>query len=117
MNKELEKYKNRIQEFADQRDWDQFHTLKNLSMALSVEVSELMEHFQWEKSDVGFDTFSEEKKIKISEEMIDIWIYWLRLADKMNIDFEEAFEKKFKINQEKYPAELVRGNSKKYTDY
>lgn len=115
--KDLVTYQKRLASFAEERDWDQFHSLKNLSMALSVETSELMEHFQWLESKTSIDDLPSEKKQKIEDELIDIFIYWVRLTDKMNISFEEAFERKFGENCKKYPADKVRGQSKKYDEY
>lgn len=117
LNLEIKKYQDRVQAFADERDWDQFHTLKNLTMAMGVETSELMEHFQWLDSKVGVSDLSDEKREKVLEEMIDIFIYWMRISDKLEMNIEESFEKKFKKNQEKYPADVVRGSHKKYTEY
>lgn len=116
MNTEIRKYQEIVREFAQERDWDQFHSPKNLAMALSVEVSELMEHFQWIKSEDS-ENLTPEKKLQVANEMVDIIIYWLRLADKLNINFEESFERKFKENIEKYPVDLVKGSSKKYNEY
>ncbi|MCR9205718.1 MAG: nucleotide pyrophosphohydrolase [Halobacteriovoraceae bacterium] len=117
LNKEIKKYQDKVQAFADERDWDQFHTLKNLTMAMSVECSELMEHFQWVKSSLKKEDLNAKKIEKVEEEMIDVFIYWMRIADKLDLDIEKSFESKFKKNQEKYPAEIVRGSHKKYNEY
>ncbi|MCF8058611.1 MAG: nucleotide pyrophosphohydrolase [Bacteriovoracaceae bacterium] len=114
LNQSIRKYQDRVASFAKERDWDKFHTIKNLSMALSVECSELMEHFQW---DIEGSSLSVEKKGLVEDELIDIFIYWMRLADKMDLDIESVFERKFLENNEKYPADIVRGSSKKYTEY
>lgn len=114
---DLKKYQERLANFAKERDWDQFHSIKNLSMALSVEASELMEHFQWSKEDFCIEDLSLEKRQRVEDELIDIFIYWVRLTDKMNLSFEEAFERKFGENCKKYPADKVRGKSKKYDEY
>src|SRR6478752_6113097 len=106
----------RLREFAAERDWDQFHSPKNLVMALSVEVAELMEHFQWVTEQQSADP-DVETKIKIEEEIADIQLYLIRLADKLDIDILSAVNRKFKKNEEKYPADKVRGSSRKYTDY
>ena len=117
LNESLKPFQDRVAQFAKDRDWDQFHSIKNLSMALGVECSELMEHFQWEPEERKLNDFSEEKKQKISDEMIDIFIYWLRLSTKMELNIDEAFERKFTENKKKYPAQLVKGSSKKYNEY
>ncbi len=117
LNSALKEYQERVANFAKERDWDQFHSIKNLSMALGVECSELMEHFQWAKEGDSFDLLSEEKKERVADEMIDIFIYWLRLTTKMNLDIDKAFERKFTENQKKYPADRVKGSSKKYDEY
>lgn len=115
--KELKTYQEKLAHFAQERDWDQFHSIKNLSMALSVEASELMEHFQWAKDDQPFSQLSAEKQEKVEDELIDIFIYWVRLTDKVGLDFNQAFERKFGENCKKYPADIVRGKSKKYDEY
>ena len=115
--KDLSAFQEKLANFAKERDWDQFHSIKNLSMALAVETSELMEHFQWLKDSTDFNDLSPEKRQKVEDEMIDIFIYWVRLTDKMGLDFEQAFERKFKENCLKYPVDLVKGKSKKYDEY
>jgi dCTP diphosphatase len=105
-------------QFADDRDWDQFHTIKNLSMALSVESSELLELFQWAKDDEIQDWIKNDanKKNQIAEEVADIFMYLLKIADKAEIDLESAIKNKMQKNAEKYPVEKAKGNSKKYTE-
>jgi NTP pyrophosphatase (non-canonical NTP hydrolase) len=117
LNKELKKYQKRVKEFAVQRDWEQFHNPKNLSSALSVEASELMEIYQWEKGEDTRAFKSDIQRKKVEDELIDIFIYWLRISDELGIDIEKSFESKFVENQKKYPADMVRGSSKKYTEY
>lgn len=117
MNKEFKILQDRLANFAKERDWDQFHSLKNLCMALSVECSELMEILQWESGEVVRKDLDEKKQIDFENELIDIFIYWLRLTYKFNVDIEQAFERKFGENCKKYPSEKVRGSSKKYTEY
>ncbi|TNE97333.1 MAG: nucleotide pyrophosphohydrolase [Deltaproteobacteria bacterium] len=112
----------KLRDFARERDWEQFHTPKNLVMALSVECSELVEHFQWLTPEEAQDLKSEnpettERREKVSEEVCDILFYLLRFSDIMNIDLQEAAKKKYEKNAKKYPAEKVRGNSKKYNEY
>ena len=112
----LDDLKKRLRTFAKERDWDQFHSPKNLAMALAVEAGELMEHFQWlsEEQSQGLD---EETLAKVSEELADIQIYLVRLSDRVGVDLMAAAEKKLAANAEKYPADIVRGSSKKYTEY
>lgn len=106
----------RLQEFATERDWDQFHSPKNLAMALSVEAAELLEHFQWLSEDDS-RALPQATLTEVSEEIADVQIYLVRLADKLGIDILEAAEAKIRSNEEKYPASRVKGKSKKYTRY
>lgn len=105
-----------LRKFAEERDWEQFHSPKNLSMALSVETAELMEHMQWITEEESRN-LSSEKKNRIEEEIGDVLIYLVRLADKLDINPLEAARKKLKKNAEKYPVEHARGNAKKYTEF
>jgi NTP pyrophosphatase (non-canonical NTP hydrolase) len=113
---DLEKLKHRIREFASDRDWDQFHSPKNLSMALIAEAAELIEHFQWLSEEQSANLPSE-TLAEVSHELADIFVYLLRLSDKLGIDLVDAAHRKMDINEEKYPADKVRGSSKKYTEY
>jgi len=108
--------RDRLRVFAAERDWEQFHSPKNLSMALMVEVAELMEHFQWltEAQSTGLPA---ENKQAVSEELADILLYLVRLSDRLGVDLREAALLKLEKNAAKYPAELVRGSSKKYSEY
>jgi dCTP diphosphatase len=119
---DIERITQRLREFAKVRDWEQFHTPKNLVMALSVECSELVEHFQWLDSEQAKNlqienSENENKREEIAEEVSDILFYLLRFSDVMNIDLQNAVDKKLEKNAKKYPAEKVRGNSKKYNEY
>lgn len=113
---DLERLRTEIAQFAKDRDWEKFHSPKNLSMALSVEVSELMEHFQWLTEEESRSP-SVELKQELSQELADIAIYLIRLADQLGIDLVAAIDEKLNINKEKYPAEKVRGSAAKYTTY
>ena len=108
--------RDKLRAFAEARDWDQFHSPKNLSMALMVEVAELMEHFQWltEQQSVSL---SPDIKDAVAEELADILLYLVRLSDKLEVDLKEAALHKLEKNAAKYPAEKVRGSSKKYSEY
>ena len=104
----------KIRKFIQDRDWEQFHSPKNLAMALSIEAAEIMEHFQWktaeESRQLDEETFNE-----VKDEIGDTFVYLLRLCDEMGIDPIEAANDKMKKNAIKYPVEKARGNSKKYT--
>lgn len=111
----LEKIKAELKIFSSDREWDQFHSVKNLSMALSVECSELLEIFQWmSEEDSNQIKNNPEKLQNVRDEMADIFVYLLRLSEKLNIDLELAVTEKMIKNAEKYPVEKSRGNSKKY---
>jgi len=106
----------RLLMFAKERDWEQFHAPKNLAMALAVEAAELMEHFQW-LSEAQSESLSEEKRKEAGYELADVFIFTLRLAERLGVDLPQLVEEKIKINAQKYPAEKVRGSAKKYTEY
>jgi dCTP diphosphatase len=112
----IEEIKTIVAAFADERDWDKFHSPKNLTMALSVEVAELVEHFQWLTEEQSRD-LSDEKRAAVADEIADIQIYLIRLADKLNLDIFNSVEKKIAKNELKYPADKVRGSAKKYSEY
>jgi NTP pyrophosphatase (non-canonical NTP hydrolase) len=114
MTLEIKEIQNKLAKFAEERDWDQFHSPKNLAMALASEVGELNELFQWlteEQSSIKDDSA---KTDEIRQEIADIFIYLLRLADKLDIDIEEAVREKIEINAKKYPIDLSKGNAIKY---
>jgi dCTP diphosphatase len=113
---EFHQLKEQLRQFAAEREWDQFHSPKNLSMALIAEVAELLEHFQWLTEEQSRN-LSPEKLAEIELELADIQIYIVRLADKLQLDVMAAVEKKLALNAQKYPADKVRGSSKKYTEY
>lgn len=111
----LRELRDALRAFAAERDWDQFHSPKNLSMALSVEAAELLEHFQWLKEEDSRQLPPQALE-EIGEEMADVLLYLVRLADKLDIDIVRAAKDKMRLNAEKYPADKSRGNSKKYRD-
>ncbi|MFK5915402.1 MAG: nucleotide pyrophosphohydrolase [Woeseiaceae bacterium] len=111
----LSEIKHRLREFAQVRDWEQFHSPKNLSMALSVEVSEIVEHFQWLTEEQS-NNLPKDKLAEVETELADTFIYLIRLADKLDIDLLEAADKKIKHNEHKYPVDKAKGNVKKYTE-
>ncbi|NIR30185.1 MAG: nucleotide pyrophosphohydrolase [Gammaproteobacteria bacterium] len=106
----------RLRRFAAERDWDQFHSPKNLAMALIAEAAELVEHFQWLTEEESAN-LPPEKLEEVELELADILIYTVRMADKLGIDLSEAADKKIALNEEKYPADKVRGSARKHTNY
>jgi NTP pyrophosphatase (non-canonical NTP hydrolase) len=105
-----------VRRFVDERDWDQFHTPKNLASALSVEAAELLEHFQWLQHGRP-EELGEAKRLEVRHEMADVLVYLVRLADKLDVDLFAAVQEKMVLNREKYPAEQVRGDARKYYEY
>jgi len=115
-DKDLYKLRDMIRVFVNDRDWDKFHSPKNLSAALCVEAAELLENFQW--LDAGLrDELDDIKFENVRHEIADVFVYLIRLADKLGIDVGAAVEEKMAINCIKYPADKVRGDARKYTDY
>lgn len=112
----LASLRDRLREFSKERDWDQYHTPKNLSMALIGEAAELVEHFQWVEGSQSH-LLEEKTRHSVEEELADILIYLVRISDKLDVDLYQAVERKLEINEQKYPAEKVRGSAKKYTEY
>lgn len=102
-----------LRRFAAERDWDQFHSPKNLAAALSVEAAELLEHFQW-LSEEASASLSTEARNRVAEEMADVLLYLVRLADKLDVDLVAAAVAKMALNARKYPIEKSRGSSAKY---
>ncbi len=113
---DFDQVKKKIRQFVAERDWDQFNSPKNLSMALIVEVAEMMEHFQWLTEEQSYH-LSPEKLAEVELELADIQIYLISLAGKLRVDLIAAVEKKLAINADKYPVDKVRGSTKKYTEY
>ncbi|MDX9815793.1 MAG: nucleotide pyrophosphohydrolase [Smithellaceae bacterium] len=112
---EIKKISEKLQYFVRDREWSQFHSPKNLAMALSVEVSEILEELQWLTEAQSRD-LPDGKKEKVRREIADVFIYLIMLADKYDIDLIEAAEDKIKINEKNYPVEKSRGSAKKYTE-
>lgn len=108
--------RNALRQFAAERDWDQFHSPKNLAIALSVEAAELLEHFQW-LSEAQSRALPPEKLAEVRDEMADVLLYLVRLADKLDVDLLDAAREKIAKNALKYPAARVRGSSRKSTEY
>ena len=112
---ELEDLKERLRKFAAERDWDQFHSPKNLAMALSVEANELVEIFQWltEAQSADLDA---KARAAVAEEIADVLLYLVRLGDKLGIDPVDAARRKLVENAKRYPVDKARGSSKKYNE-
>jgi NTP pyrophosphatase (non-canonical NTP hydrolase) len=113
---DFDRIKRQVRQFIGEREWDQFHTPKNLSMALIVEAAEMVEHFQWLTEEQSCN-LSPEKLAEVELELADIQVYLISLAEKLHLDLIAAVDKKLVLNARKYPAEQVRGSSKKYTEY
>ena len=114
MTMNIKEIQEKLSKFAEERDWDQFHSPKNLVMALTSEVGELTELFQWLTEGQSSIKDDSSKTDEIRQEIADIFIYLLRLADKLDIDIEEAIREKIEINAKKYPIDLAKGNATKY---
>ena len=104
-----------LRAFAAARDWEQFHTPKNLACALSVEASELLEHFQW-LTDAQSQALAPDKQQEVAAEAADVFLYLLQLCDTLGIDLIAAAQAKMLVNAEKYPASFARGTAKKYSE-
>ncbi len=113
---ELARLRAIVRAFVIERDWDQFHSPKNLSSALSVEAAELLEHFQWLQTGQP-EELGPEKLVQVRHEMADVLVYLVRLADKLDVDLMAAVEEKMVLNRAKYPADKVRGDARKYYEY
>ena len=112
-----EKIAEELQRFATARDWDQFHTPKNLATSISVESAELLELFQWTRGQKDWSEIEDEElREKIENEVADILLYLIRFSDMAKIDLEKAAMKKIAINEKKYPIEQAKGSDKKYNE-
>jgi dCTP diphosphatase len=114
--RDLEELKARVRAFVAERDWERFHSPKNLAMALSVEASELVELFQWLSEDESA-ALDDAQRRRVAEELADVLWFLVRLSDRLDIDLLEAAGRKLVENAKKYPAEKVRGQARKYTEY
>ena len=112
----LQQLAEQLRRFAAERDWEQFHSPKNLAMALSVEIAEIVEHFQWQTQQQSRE-LDAAKREEVEQELADALIYLVRLADQLGVDLLEAAERKLALNEAKYPAERVRGSPRKYSEY
>ena len=106
-----------LRTFASERDWDQFHTPKNLASAIAVESSELLEIFQWSRGQSGWsDLHGPEIRSRTEEELADILLYLIRFADKAGIDLQHSAETKLALNEQKYPVTKFKGSDRKYDE-
>lgn len=105
----------KLREFAVERQWEPYHSPKNLAAALSVEAAELLEHFQWLTEDES-RSLPQDKRDAVAQEAADVLLYLIQLSDKLNIDLIAAAESKLDLNRQKYPIDASRGNSRKYTE-
>ena len=115
MNNDIPSLTQSLRDFAQARDWEQFHSPKNLASALSVEAAELLEHFQWLTEEQS-RALAAPKKAEVAAEAADVLLYLLLLCDKLQIDLLEAARLKLVVNAGKYPVERARGSSQKYSD-
>jgi len=116
MSDSLDELKLTLQQFVDARDWAQFHSPKNLAMAMIVEAAELVEHFQWNTEAESYE-LSDAKREQVGHELADTFVYLLRIAQVLDIDLIEVTNKKIALNAQKYPVDKARGKNNKYTDY
>jgi len=117
-NMDIEKIRQHVRKFVAERDWNQFHTPKNLAMALAGESGELCEIFQWLSEEDSRNVMKDEKRAEnIKDELADVLYYVLRMADVLNVDIEKAFWQKIAKSEKKYPVALAKGNAKKYTEF
>ena len=112
---DLESLRDQLRTFASERDWDQFHSPKNLAAALAVEASELLEHFQW-LTEAQSQQLPPDALNEVGNEVADVLLYLIRISDKLGIDLIAAAKAKIVLNAEKYPVEKARGSSRKYTE-
>ncbi len=113
---DLNALKKQLHNFAEERDWQGFHAPKNLVMAMNVEVAELMEHFQWLTEEQS-ENLSAKAFDEVQYEVADVFIYLVRLADRLGVDLDAVVEEKIKRNAAKYPVEQCQGSAAKYTEY
>lgn len=113
---DLSQLADRLRRFTAERDWEQFHSPKNLAMALSVEAGELLELFQWLTEEQSAE-LTPEVRAQVAEEIADVQIYLVRLADRLGVDIQAAVDAKLRSNEARYPADRVKGSSRKYSQY
>jgi len=109
---EVEQLKQALREFAGERDWEQFHSPKNLASAMIVEAGELLEHFQWLTEQQSRE-LNDKTRREVAMEMADVFLYLLRLADQLDVDLVQVANEKMALNAQRYPVELSRGKAKR----
>jgi len=115
---DIQKVAARLREFTAERDWEQFHSPKNLSMAVAAEAGELVERFQWLTEEQSAAVADSPKELgKVADEIADVMIFLTRLCDQLGVDLERAVWNKIEKNESKYPVELAKGNATKYTEF
>ena len=112
----LHMLKEKIISFRKERDWEQYHNLKDLAISLSLEASEVLELFQWKTTEEINRDFSEKIKTQLEHEIADVAIYLLLICNEAEIDIADAIDKKIEINKQKYPVETFKGSTRKYND-
>jgi NTP pyrophosphatase (non-canonical NTP hydrolase) len=115
MSRNLDELQAAQRAFAQEREWGQFHTPKNLASALAVEAAELLEHFQWLTEEQS-RTLPDDKRVQVGEEIADVLLYLLQLSDKLQINVMDAAWRKIGLNAQKYPVDRSRGSIRKYND-
>ena len=105
-----------VRQFADERDWDKFHSPKNLAVSLCIEAAEVLELFQWLPTGAPTE-LSDARREQVRHELADVLLYLVRLADKLDVDLAAATREKLAVNRTKYPPEKVRGDARKYNEY
>lgn len=116
MSDSLQSLSDRLVLFAEARDWGQFHSPKNLASALTVEAAELLEHFQW-MTEESSRALPDEKRAEVASEVADVLLYLIQLSTVLGIDPVVAAQEKLALNEQRYPIDVARGNSKKYTEF
>ena len=116
MSDSLDQLSDRLKVFAQERDWEQFHSPKNLSMALIAEAAELVEHFQWLSEEQSYQ-LDADKHEEVAMEMADILIFLVRCAERLDINLVEAAQRKIDINETRYPADMVKGSARRASEY
>ena len=115
---EVQRLKDKVREFCEERDWDQYHGAKELAIGITTEASELLQHFRFKSEKEVEEIFSDlNKKEKITEEMADILYFLLRMSQRYDVDLTSELTKKLKKNEERYPVDKAKGSNKKYTEF
>ena len=113
----IEELKKIVKKFCDERDWDQYHNAKDLSIALIIEAAELLEIFRWKNIEEVENVFKEDKYLKrVKDELADVFYFILRIAQKYKIDLSQSLKEKIRSNEKKYPINKFKGSNKKYNE-